>query len=94
MQKRALYTFACPSYSSHTMPSTMWDMVTVSKMGHTIAMGLPKLRVLRQNPPDGSAPPRANRERDKGTQRVSSSWHTRDPSEGTRHPEALYMSPD
>jgi hypothetical protein len=35
--------------------------------------GLPKLRVLRQNPPVGSAPPRANRARDKATQRVVSS---------------------
>jgi hypothetical protein len=37
--------------------------------------GLPKLRVLRQNLPVRSAPPRANRVRDKATQRVASSWH-------------------
>jgi hypothetical protein len=38
--------FTCPSYS-HAMPSTSRDIATVSKMGHTIVVGLPKLRVLR-----------------------------------------------
>jgi hypothetical protein len=56
-----------PSYSSHTTPSTARDKATISKMGHTIVVGLPKLRVLRQNPPVGSALPRANRVRDKVT---------------------------
>jgi hypothetical protein len=37
-------------------------------------MGLPKLRVPRQNPPVGLAPPRANRAWDKATQRIASSW--------------------
>jgi hypothetical protein len=58
------------------MPSIMKDMATVSKTGHTIIVGLPKLRVIRQNPPVRSAPPRANRARDIATQRVASSWHT------------------
>jgi hypothetical protein len=62
--------FACPSYSSHTMPSIVRDTTTVSKMGHTIVVGLLKLRVLRQNPPVRSIPPRANRVRDKATQRM------------------------
>jgi hypothetical protein len=62
------------------MPSTARDMATISKMGHMIAMGLPKLRVLKQNPLDGLAPPRANKVRDKVTQRVASSWHIRGPS--------------
>jgi hypothetical protein len=75
------------------MPSTSWDMATVSKMGHTIAVGLPMLRVLRKSPPVGSAPPRANIARDKATQSVASSWHTRGPSFGTHHPQALYLSP-
>jgi hypothetical protein len=47
------------------------------KMGHMIVVGLPKLRLLRKNPSVGSAPPRANRTRDKATQRVVSSRHTR-----------------
>jgi hypothetical protein len=34
-----------------------------------------KLRVLRQNPPVGSEPSRANRVKDKATQGVASSWH-------------------
>jgi hypothetical protein len=38
-----------------------------------IIVGLPKLRVLRQNLPVGSAPPRANRARDKVTEMVASS---------------------
>jgi hypothetical protein len=33
------------SYSSHTTPSTLRDMGTISKMGHMIAVGLPMLRV-------------------------------------------------
>jgi hypothetical protein len=37
--------FTRPSYSSHTMTSTLRDMVAVSKMGHTIAVGLLMLRV-------------------------------------------------
>jgi hypothetical protein len=37
--------------------------------------GLPKLRVPRKTPPVGLALPRANRARDKATQRVASSWH-------------------
>jgi hypothetical protein len=41
-------------------------------MGPTIAEVLAKLRVLRQNPLDGLVPPRANKARDKATQRVAS----------------------
>jgi hypothetical protein len=60
--------------SSHIMPITIaWDTTTVSKIGPMIVVGLPKLRVLRQNPPPGSTPPRANRGKDKATQRVVSS---------------------
>jgi hypothetical protein len=75
--------FTRPSYSLHTMPSTSRDTTTVSKMGHTIAVGLPKHRVIRQNPPVRSAPSRETRARDKATQMVASSWHTRGPFEGT-----------
>jgi hypothetical protein len=59
-----------------------------------IVIGLLKLRVRRQNPPFGSAPPRVNRVRDKEIQGVTSSRHTRGPIEGTRHPQTLYLSPD
>jgi hypothetical protein len=63
-------------YSSHIIPvMTAQDMTIASQMGQMIADGLAKLRVLRQNPPIGSAPPRANRVRDKATQRVASRWH-------------------
>jgi hypothetical protein len=86
--------FTCPAYSSHTTPSTSRDMTTVSKMGHMIVVGLPKLKVLRQNPPDGSVSPKVNRVRDKVTQRVASSWYTRGPSERTQHLQAFYLSPD
>jgi hypothetical protein len=37
-------------------------------------MGLPKLKVLRQNPSAGTAPPRENSARDKVTQRMTNSW--------------------
>jgi hypothetical protein len=86
--------FTRPFYSSHTMPSTSWGMTTVSKMGHTIAVDLPKLRVLRQNPPDWSVPRKTNRARDKMTQRVANSWNTWGTSEGTQHPQVLYLSLD
>jgi hypothetical protein len=62
-------------------------------MGHTIVVGLTKLRILRQNLPVGSAPPRANRARDKVTQRVANSWHTRGPYKGSWHPQAFYLTP-
>jgi hypothetical protein len=42
-------------------------------MGPTIAMGLLKLRVLRKAPLVETAPPGANKARDKATQRVTSS---------------------
>jgi hypothetical protein len=85
--------FTRSSYSSHTLPSTTRDMTTVSKTGSMITVGLLKLRVLRKNPPVGSAPPRADRARDNATQRVGNSWHTRGPIEGICHPQALYLSP-
>jgi hypothetical protein len=44
-------------------------------MGPMIAEGPAELWVLRQNPSVGSAPPRANRARDKATQRVAINWH-------------------
>jgi hypothetical protein len=62
-------------------------------MGPMIVVGLLKLRVRRQNPPVESVMPRANRVREKATQRVASSWHTWRPIEGTRHPQDLYLSP-
>jgi hypothetical protein len=80
--------------NSHITPSTSRDMTIVSKTGHTVIMGLPMLRVQRQNPPDGSEPPRANRMRDEVTQGVATSWHIRSPIEGTRHPQASYLSLD
>jgi hypothetical protein len=40
-----------------------------------IIKGPATLRVLWPNPPIGSEPPRANRERDKVIQMVASSWH-------------------
>jgi hypothetical protein len=55
------------------LSQTSRDTATVSKMGPMIVMGLPKLRGLSQNPPAGSAQPRAKRVRDKVTQRVASS---------------------
>jgi hypothetical protein len=43
-------------------------------MGPTIVMGLPKLKVLRQNLTVGSVPPKANKASDKATQRMASNW--------------------
>jgi hypothetical protein len=51
-----------------------------------------KLRVRRQNPLDMLEPPRVTRARDEATQRVPSSWHIRCSIEGTRHPQASYLS--
>jgi hypothetical protein len=65
--------FTCLPDSSHVVPAkTAQDMTTIYKTGPMIVVSLPKLKVLRQNPPVGSAPPRANRARDKATQMVAS----------------------
>jgi hypothetical protein len=56
-----------------------------------LARGLPKHKVQRQNPLVGSELPRV---RDEATQRVASSWRIQGPIEGTRHPQASYMSPN
>jgi hypothetical protein len=66
--------FTCLSDSSHITPATTaWNTMTISKMGPTIVVGLPKLTVPRPNPPVGSVPPKANRVRDKAKQRMASS---------------------
>jgi hypothetical protein len=62
-----------PDSSHITLAMTAQDMTIVSKMDHTIVVGLPKLRVSMQNPSVMLAPPGANRARDKVTQRVASS---------------------
>jgi hypothetical protein len=72
----------------------MRDMTTVSKMGHTIIVGLPTLKVRRQNPPNGSEPPKANKARNEVTQGMATSWHFRSPIEGTQRPQASYLSLD
>jgi hypothetical protein len=59
--------------ASRIGPYTTRDTTTTSKMGPMIVVGLRKLCVLRQNPPVGSALPRANRARDKATKMVASS---------------------
>jgi hypothetical protein len=76
------------------MPYTSWDTTTVSKTGHMIVVGLSMLRVQRLNPPVESEPPSAPRARDEATQEVASSWRIQSPIEGTRHPQASYLSPD
>jgi hypothetical protein len=91
--KRHCIRFHSP-FSSHIKPSTMRDTEIVSKMGHTVIVGLPTLRVQRQNLLDGLEPPRATRVRDKGTQVVATSWHIRSRIKGTQHPQALYLSLD
>jgi hypothetical protein len=53
--------------SSHVIPSTAQDMATVSKTCLTIVVGMVELSGRRQNLPAGSAPPRANKARDKVT---------------------------
>jgi hypothetical protein len=91
--KGTIYVYT-PPCTPHIMPSTSRDMATISKMGHTIIVGLPTLRVRRQNPPDGSQPPRASIARDEATQGVSTSWHIWSPIEGTWCPQASYLSLD
>jgi hypothetical protein len=81
-------------YTSHIIHSKAWDTTTICKTVLAIAVGLLKLSVRRQNPPVRSAPLKANRVRDKTTQRVASSWYTQGPIEGSQHPQALYLSPD
>jgi hypothetical protein len=81
-------------YSSRITPSTSRDTTTVSKMGHTVTVCLPMLRVRRQNPPDKLEPPRVTRVRDEATQRVVAIWHIRSPIKGTWRPQASYLSLD
>jgi hypothetical protein len=81
-----LHTFPTPA--DHALDSTRYG-----KPYSKWAPQLPKLRVRRQNPLVRSMPPRSNSVRDKVTQRVASSWHTRGPIEGTQHPQVLYLSP-
>jgi hypothetical protein len=61
-------------------------------MGHVITVGLPIFMVRRQNKTDRSEPPKAIKVRDEQIQGVTSSWHIWDPSKGTRHPQASYLS--
>jgi hypothetical protein len=70
---KGVYTFTHLPYSSHIMLYTAQDMTTLSKMGLMIVVGLLKLGVRRQNPLVRSALLRANKARDKATQRVASS---------------------
>jgi hypothetical protein len=75
--------FTCLPYSSHIAPAmTARNMTIVSQMGPTIFERSTKLRVLRKNLPVRLALPRANRVRDKVTQRVVSSWHFLGPHQG------------
>jgi hypothetical protein len=75
--------FTCLPDSSHVVPAKIaQDMTTIYKTGPMIVVSLPKLNVLRQNPLVGSAPPRANRARDKATQMVTSGWRYPGPHRG------------
>jgi hypothetical protein len=74
--------FACLSNTSHDVPTTLWDMINISKMGPMIVEWPAKLKVQRQNPPVGSASPRANRMRDKVTQGMANSGHFLGPHRG------------
>jgi hypothetical protein len=80
--------------SSRVTPSTLRDTTTISKMGHMIIVGPPMLRVHRQNPLDGSEPPRATRVRDEATQGVATTWNLWSPIEETWYPQASYLSLD
>jgi hypothetical protein len=64
------------------------------KWAPRLPRGLPTLRVPRQNSPVRSEPPRATKARDESTQRVTNIWRYQGSTEGTRHPQALYLSPD
>jgi hypothetical protein len=76
------------------MPSTARDTAIIFKMGHMIVVGLPMLRIRRQNLAVELEPPRATRARDKVTQRVASSGCIQSLIEGIRHPQASYLSLD
>jgi hypothetical protein len=77
----------------HTLYPVGYDH-HISKMGHTIVVGLSIIRVRRHNPPFGLELPRVTRVRDEATQGMASGWHIRSPAEGTWHPQASYLSPE
>jgi hypothetical protein len=79
--------------SSHVMPATTaWVEATISKIGLTIVMDLPKL-VQGKTCQPGQRRHRANRESEKRHKGWPAAGATRDPIEGTQHPLALYISP-
>jgi hypothetical protein len=65
-----LYTLTHLPDFPHVVPFTSRDMTTVSKMDPTIVVGMPRLRFPRQNPLVGSVLSKANKGRDKVTQRM------------------------
>jgi hypothetical protein len=80
--KGIVYIYTPPQLLTHHAryaSSATRDTETVSKMVPTIAICLPKLRVLRQNLATVSASPRANRAGDKVTQMVASNWRYPEP---------------
>jgi hypothetical protein len=82
--------FARLPFPSHAAPAmTACETTIVSQTGPMIAEGLANHKVLRQNLPVGSAPSRANRARDKATQRLASGWHFLRPHRGYPTPSCF-----
>jgi hypothetical protein len=86
-------------FMHHSTPRTMRPMrhgirQPYLKRVPRLPWGLPNLRVRTKNPSIRSEPPRATRARNEATQRVANSWLTWCPIEGTRYPQASYLSPD
>jgi hypothetical protein len=70
-------------HTSHIMPAMIArDTANVSKTGPTIVVNLPKPKVPRQNLPVESALPKANRAREKATQKLASSRNYPGPHRG------------
>jgi hypothetical protein len=63
-------------------------------MGAVNVVGSAKARGLKAKPINESEPPRATRARDEAAQRMANILVHRCPIEGTRHPQALYLSLD
>jgi hypothetical protein len=75
----------------HTLYSEGYD--NCIQNGPHDCCGPTKAQGSKTKPANQVSAVRANRVRDRVTQMVASNLHTRDPIEGTRHPQALYLCP-
>jgi hypothetical protein len=73
---------------------TVWDTEVVSPTSPSIVEGSTKAQGSKAKPARRVKAASTTRARDEATQRMANRWHIRGPIEGTRHPQASYLSLD